>query len=250
MTFEAPYDFATLKAAILKVNPEQSKPVNRGEVIQAWSAAGATDKTTRNKALKQYAEEALILGTPMKVQLGDLPIMINPFSLPSNPHPAAKPDYFDWVEGQELFVAQITAREKGKWHKHPAGFYFKFINKGSGTKSPNAGDATRCHYEGKLLTGQVFDSSYSRQQPADFAPQQVIKSWFMMLQLLRGGDVVEILAPPALAYGANGSPPTIPPMSFLLFKIAVLEVLDGKGKDASEAVSALELLTGKKYADL
>jgi hypothetical protein len=244
-TFAAPYDFATLKQVILKIDPQQSKPVNRGEVIQAWATAGASDKAQRNKALKQYTADALVLGTDLKMQLGETPVMLTAHGAPANPN------FFGWIEGQDLFCQQLMKcdSEKGKWYKHPAGFFFKFLVKGSGEKSPEENDPAKCHYEGKLVTGTVFDSSFKRQEPAVFAPAQVIQSWKIMLQLLRGGDVVEIIAPPALAYGSHEQN-AIPANSVLIFKIALIEVLGGKGKDAAISTKILEAVTKKKYDEI
>ena len=285
---EAPYDFETLKGIILKMNPEQSKPVNKGELLQKWGQAGASDKATRTKAFNQLVDEAKILADNTKVQLGDTPIMMlsyqdmiaevqnrqnqqrwemecqmikkqnenakkkqrlpeMPTLLPSKEN--AK-DYFTWEGGQEVFVKRTVAREAG-FMKHPAGFYFRFLKKGgdAGKTSPVAETPCACHYEGKLVTGQIFDSSYKRGEPTTFAPNQVIKSWTMILQLMREGDCCELIAPPALAYGAQGAGGAIPPMSWLIFRVEIVKVLK-EGKSAEEAASALKMLVKKNYDDI
>mmetsp|Transcript_2230 Transcript_2230/g.4515 ORF Transcript_2230/g.4515 Transcript_2230/m.4515 type:complete len:293 (+) Transcript_2230:50-928(+) len=85
-----------------------------------------------------------------------------------------------------------------------------------------------CHYEGKLLSGEVFDSSYKRGTPATFAPSQVIAGWTEALQLMRPGDKYELMIPPGLAYGSAGAGSRIPGNSVLLFTLEVIEVKHGQ----------------------
>jgi hypothetical protein len=249
MSFEAPYDFATLKKVILSINPQQTKPVNRGETIAAWVKEGATDKATRNKALTHYTETGRLISDGMKAQLAETPILVYKYGDPV-PKEGKVTDYFDWEAAQKLFVLKTIGSEKG-WLKHPADFYFRFLKKGDPTKKAcNLKTTARVHYEGKLIDGTVFDSSFARNQPAVFAPEAVISSWKLLLQLLPEGSEVELLAPPQHAYGPMGSPPAIPPMSTLYFRIQIIECLGADAKEGAEAVSQLEMLTRKKWDDM
>merc|ERR1719382_9585 len=89
-------------------------------------------------------------------------------------------------------------------------------------------DATpcECHYAGRLLDGSEFDSSYKRGTPTTFAPNQVIKGWTEAMQLMVQGDKWEMYIPYNLAYGEDGSPPSIPPAACLTF---IMEIVKIKG---------------------
>ncbi len=83
----------------------------------------------------------------------------------------------------------------------------------------------KVNYEGKTTDGEVFDSSYERGQPAEFPLNRVIPGWTEILQLMNVGSTVEVIIPPALAYGERGSPPNIGPNEVLIFKIELLEIM-------------------------
>jgi FKBP-type peptidyl-prolyl cis-trans isomerase len=83
-------------------------------------------------------------------------------------------------------------------------------------------DVVEVHYEGWLLTGQVFDSSYARNEPAAFPVNRLIPAWVEALQLMRPGDEWVIYAPSNLAYGPRGAGADIPPNSDLIFRLEIL----------------------------
>jgi len=88
---------------------------------------------------------------------------------------------------------------------------------------PSASDRVRVHYEGRLLDGQVFDSSFERGEPVEFPLSGVIGAWREGLQYVKPGEVVTIWAPAELAYGARGSGNgEIPPFSALIFRVELL----------------------------
>lgn len=104
----------------------------------------------------------------------------------------------------------------------PSGLQYRILTAGNG---PVATDTTKVevHYEGKLIDGTVFDSSYKRGQTATFRPDQVIKGWTEALQLMPEGSTWELYIPYNLAYGENGTQ-NIPPYSTLIFKVEVIKV--------------------------
>ena len=104
-----------------------------------------------------------------------------------------------------------------------SGLQYEVIKPGSGA-SPSATATVTVNYEGKLLDGTVFDSSYKRGQPATFAVNQVIPGWTEALQLMKPGAEYMLYIPADLAYGKNGIPGTIPPNSMLIFKVELLSV--------------------------
>ena len=106
----------------------------------------------------------------------------------------------------------------------PSGLQYKVIAEGEG-KKPSATDKVKCHYEGTLLNGVKFDSSYDRGEPAVFGLNQVIPGWTEGVQLMSEGSKYEFYIPYDLAYGENGAPGVIPPYSTLKFVVELIEVL-------------------------
>ena len=96
----------------------------------------------------------------------------------------------------------------------------------SGTgRKPKATDKVRCHYEGRLVDGTLFDSSVQRGEPAVFGVNQVIAGWVEALQLMSEGDKWKLYIPYNLGYGEQGAGGAIPPYSTLVFEVELLEVL-------------------------
>lgn len=106
----------------------------------------------------------------------------------------------------------------------PSGLQYKVITEGAG-KKPKATDKVRCHYEGTLLNGVKFDSSYDRNEPAVFGLNQVIAGWTEGVQLMAEGSKYEFYIPYNLAYGEHGAPGAIPPYATLKFVVELIEVL-------------------------
>lgn len=106
----------------------------------------------------------------------------------------------------------------------PSGLQYKILKEGKGAK-PTASNSVKCHYEGRLVNGTKFDSSYDRKEPAVFGVTQVIPGWTEALQLMPAGSKWELYIPYNLAYGENGAGQAIPPYAALIFDIELLEVL-------------------------
>jgi FKBP-type peptidyl-prolyl cis-trans isomerase FklB len=81
------------------------------------------------------------------------------------------------------------------------------------------------HYEGRLISGKVFDSSFKRGEPAEFPVNGVIKGWTEALQLMKEGDEWELYIPSTLGYGARGTGSDIGPNATLIFKVQLIKVL-------------------------
>jgi len=109
----------------------------------------------------------------------------------------------------------------------PSGLQIKVIQEGTG-KSPVATDVVRCHYRGKLINGDVFDSSYERGQPAEFELQGVISGWTEGLQLMKEGGKYELYIPSELAYGDQGAGQVIGPNETLIFEIELLNIIEAE----------------------
>lgn len=106
----------------------------------------------------------------------------------------------------------------------PSGLQYEVITEGKG-KKPQATDQVKCHYEGTLIDGTLFDSSIKRGQPAVFGVNQVIPGWVEALQLMPEGSKWKLYIPSELAYGAQGAGEMIPPHSTLVFEVELIEVI-------------------------
>ncbi len=106
----------------------------------------------------------------------------------------------------------------------PSGLQYEVLTEGKG-KKPSATDRVRCHYEGTLIDGTMFDSSIKRGEPAVFGVNQVIPGWVEALQLMSEGDKWRLYIPSDLGYGAHGAGEMIPPHSTLIFDVELIEVL-------------------------
>ena len=140
---------------------------------------------------------------------------------------------FRTFEGaREQREAEEKARQKelldqvaAGYDETPTGLRYKIIQKGEGKKATK-GAMVSVHYKGHLLDGTVFDSSYKRKQPIDFAigVGQVIAGWDEGIQLLQVGDKARLVIPSNLAYGERGAGGVIPPNATLIFDVELMNV--------------------------
>lgn len=133
---------------------------------------------------------------------------------------AAAEKYKENKEKGEAWLAE-KAMEEGVVSL-PSGLMYQVLNEGSG-KKPTAEDTVECHYEGRLIDGTVFDSSYKRGQAVDLRANQVIKGWTEALVHMPAGSVWEVYIPQELAYG-DREQGQIKPYSPLVFKIELIKV--------------------------
>ncbi len=104
-----------------------------------------------------------------------------------------------------------------------SGLQYQVLREGNG-KKPSATDRVECHYEGTLINGKKFDSSYDRGQTATFGLDQVIKGWTEGLQLMQEGAKYRFFIPYELGYGAQGAGQAIPPYATLIFDVELIAV--------------------------
>ncbi len=121
----------------------------------------------------------------------------------------------------EKYVAEKGL--KGKFT--PSGMYYVVEKEGKG-KQPNEQSKVSVHYRGTLTDGTEFDSSYSRNAPAEFPLQRVIKGWTEGIPLLKEGGKAKLIIPSGLAYGPRAVGAKIPANSVLVFDVELLKVLD------------------------
>lgn len=105
----------------------------------------------------------------------------------------------------------------------PSGLQYQVLKEGNG-KKPSATDQVVCHYEGTLIDGTVFDSSYKRNEPATFGLNQVIAGWTEGVQLISEGAKYRFFIPYNLAYGERGAGAQIPPFAALVFDVELIQV--------------------------
>jgi FKBP-type peptidyl-prolyl cis-trans isomerase FklB len=106
---------------------------------------------------------------------------------------------------------------------NPSGLQYEILKEGTGT-IPIVHQKVVAHYEGRLLTGKVFDSSYKRGQPATFPVNGLIKGWQEALQLMPVGSKWRLYIPSNLGYGARGAGNDIPGNATLIFELELLEI--------------------------
>lgn len=135
---------------------------------------------------------------------------------------AAAERYKDNKEKGEAWLAN-KAMEEGVVAL-PSGLLYQVLNEGSG-KKPTAADTVECHYEGRLIDGTVFDSSYKRGESATFPLNGVIAGWTEGVQLMSEGAKYRFFIPYQLAYGERGAGQAIPPFAALVFDVELIKVL-------------------------
>ncbi len=124
------------------------------------------------------------------------------------------------AEGEQFLAA--NAKKEGV-KTLPSGLQYKVLKVGNGPK-PQARDTVRTHYEGRLINGEVFDSSYAREEPTTFEVGGVIPGWTEALKLMPVGSKWQLFIPAKLAYGERGAGPQIGPNATLVFDIELLAI--------------------------
>ncbi len=130
-------------------------------------------------------------------------------------------------KASEEWLAKIEKQRGVK--KTESGLLYKIEEEGDMSAKPTSlEDVVKVHYEGTTRTGKVFDSSYKRNAPIDFALNRVIKGWGEGLQLVGKGGKITLWIPSELAYGERGAGADIGPNEALCFVVELLDVNPGK----------------------
>lgn len=128
-----------------------------------------------------------------------------------------------WQNKQTLALAEL--RWQDGWRALPGGLRWRPISGDGSGRHPAVSDVVTLNYEGRLVDGTVFDSSYERGEPATFPLGRLIKAWQMAVPQMGVGDTIEIAVPSDLGYGPIGAGP-IPGNATLFFKIELLAIVD------------------------
>lgn len=112
-----------------------------------------------------------------------------------------------------------------------SGLQYQYLVHGEGKVHPKPTDTVKVHYEGRLINGRIFDSSYQRNEPLVFPLNKVIKGWSEGVQLMVEGDKLRLYIPAELAYDKRTAGP-IPPGSALIFDVQLIKINPTDGKSA------------------
>ena len=166
----------------------------------------------------------VIAGVKLKVDNREAQEMVQQFFMKQEEKQRAEKEKADKAacEAGEKFLAENAKKENIV--TLPSGLQYEVLVEGNG-KKPKSTDKVRCHYEGRLIDGTKFDSSYDRGEPAVFGLNQVIAGWTEGLQLMTEGAKYRFFIPYQLAYGERGAGASIPPYSALVFDVELQEVL-------------------------
>ena len=126
-----------------------------------------------------------------------------------------------WHAQQQLYLLGLKAEDG--WYTAEGGLRWLWVKYLASEKKPNVSDIVTVNYEGKLLDGMVFDSSYARGEPATFPLNRLVKGWQIAIPNMGVGEIIEIAIPADLGYGPLGRGP-IPPNATLLFKVELLGI--------------------------
>ncbi|MCH2598433.1 MAG: FKBP-type peptidyl-prolyl cis-trans isomerase [Pirellulales bacterium] len=219
--------------SVIAVAQDEEKPAAKGDVVKEGSYAFGVNFMNNMKSQGIELDlEAFMLGVndsaSDKVEKSDEELQAAFIAFQQAlqkmaAEKAAKAGEENKKKGEAYLVA--NAKKEGvKVTK--SGLQYKVIKSGDG-KTPAATSSVTTHYEGTLIDGTVFDSSYKRGTPATFGVNQVIAGWTEALQLMKEGDQWELYIPSELAYGANPRPGgPIGPNETLIFKIELIKVDD------------------------
>lgn len=126
-----------------------------------------------------------------------------------------------WHSRQQLYLLNLKTEDG--WHFVEGGLRWKYLTYNASPKKPSVADTVTVHYEGKLIDGTVFDSSYERGEPATFPLSRLIKGWQLAIPQIAVGEAIEVAIPANLGYGPVGGGP-IPGGATLVFRIELLDI--------------------------
>jgi len=227
-----------LPLALLAAAPLGAAPPSKPAAAPA--SAGASDlKTEEEKTL--YALGLVISGNLATLRLTDHELEIVKIGITDGVHKAPKvpletygPKVNEFAQNRAKAAAEIekkagerfaenAAKEKGAVKK-PDGLVYKELKAGTGA-SPKPTDKVKVNYRGTLTDGTEFDSSFKRNQPAEFQLNQVIPCWTEGVAMMKVGGKARLVCPSAIAYGERQQGPLIKPGSTLVFEVELLDIL-------------------------
>lgn len=161
--------------------------------------------------------QEVMQGKPLQITLQEAQNTINQYfqQIQEKKHAATLAEGVDFLAENSKRSGVVTTE---------SGLQYEVLTEGKG-EIPTASDQVQVHYHGTLLSGEVFDSSVNRGEPATFGVTQVISGWVEALQLMPVGSKWRLYIPSALAYGAQGAGQSIGPHSTLIFDVELLAIV-------------------------
>jgi FKBP-type peptidyl-prolyl cis-trans isomerase len=159
-------------------------------------------------AVAALAAAALIALQPAYAQEGEAP------TSPDAQDPA-------YHARQQLYLLGLTPADG--WNFEPGGVRWRWLAYRASPQKPTVASRITVHYEGRLIDGTVFDSSYARGEPATFPLGRLVKGWQIAIPNMGVGETIEIAIPADLAYGPAGRG-RIPPNATLVFKVELIAI--------------------------
>lgn len=126
-----------------------------------------------------------------------------------------------WHAQQQLYLLGLTPEDG--WHLAEGGVRWRWSRYLASDRKPAVSDVVTVHYEGRLIDGTVFDSSYARGSPATFPLARLVKGWQVAIPNMGVGEIIEIAIPADLAYGPVGRGP-IPGNATLVFRVELIGI--------------------------
>jgi FKBP-type peptidyl-prolyl cis-trans isomerase len=156
---------------------------------------------------------------------GALLLAAQPAAAQGGSDPAPDPDAqsLAWHTQQQLYLLGLTPADG--WHFIEGGVRWRWVKYLASTRKPTVADVVTVHYEGRLIDGTVFDSSYPRGEPATFPLGRLVKGWQMAIPQMGVGETIEIAIPADLAYGPVGRGP-IPGNATLVFTVELIAIAE------------------------
>lgn len=127
-----------------------------------------------------------------------------------------------WHSQQQTYLLGLKASEG--WRYLDGGIRWRWLAYTGSQERPTVADDITIHYEGKLIDGTVFDSSYERGEPSTFPLGRLIPGWQAAIPQMGVGETIEIAIPADMAYGPEGRPPIIPGNATLIFKVELFGI--------------------------
>lgn len=207
---------------------EDAQTGMEGEAGQSSDAATAGDADQTDAETTQTASEPMATGPQPSAEIMQIVTQARACATDQGAMDFTAPDQGEGVD-QASYNAEVSRsyleQNAGRdcVFELPSGLQFTIVTAVNDAPSPNPGELVRVDYEGRLLSGDVFDSSYARGQAAVFPSDRLISGWVEALALMHVGEEWTLFIPPELGYGQRGTPGgPIGPNQALVFKIELL----------------------------
>ena len=204
-----------------KLNEQQKTSYALGRMVAAGLRNDGVEKVDAEFVGKAFAD--VFNDAPSLVDEGELQELLDKLIAEMQQKKLEESKGQHEVHASEGLAFLEANKNKEGVKTAPSGLQYKVTKEGKGS-FPKDSDTVTVHYEGKLINGEIFDSSFQRGQTATFGLNQVIKGWTEGLQYINEGGEIELYIPYNLAYGERGAGGSIPPFATLIFKVQLVNI--------------------------